>query len=72
MENKKVPVKRGDEVTLTITDLAYGGNGVARYENFTIFVAEGIPGDEVTAVITLVKKNFAEAQIKEVIKESQD
>lgn len=63
-------IKKGDTVELEISDLAYGGTGVARLDGFVVLVYGGIPGDLVTAEITKKKSNFAEARILGVIKES--
>src|SRR3970040_497247 len=37
--------KRGDTVSVTIDDLAFGGEGVGRVEGYVVFVPGGIPGD---------------------------
>jgi len=70
-ENRKAPVKQGDEIEAEITDLAYGGEGVARYEGYTIFVHEGLPGDKAIIKVTEAKKNFARARIKKIIQDSE-
>jgi len=71
-KNKETAVNltEGQEIMLSIEDLAYEGNGVAKHDNFTIFVPFGVPGDKVKAKITDIKKNFAVAHIKEVILKS--
>ena len=33
-----MPVKKGQELELTIESLAYGGKGIARVDDFVIFV----------------------------------
>jgi 23S rRNA (uracil1939-C5)-methyltransferase len=48
---------------LTISDIAFGGKGVARHEGKVFFVPFTIPGETVTAKITRQKKNFAEADL---------
>jgi 23S rRNA (uracil1939-C5)-methyltransferase len=63
--------RRGEILELTITGLAFGGNGVSRLENFVIFVEKGVPGDVVEAKITKVKGNYAEARLQNVIIPSQ-
>jgi 23S rRNA (uracil1939-C5)-methyltransferase len=69
---EKSPVKRGAELELTIESLAYGGKGIARINNFVIFVKNAIPGQTVRALIYKKKSGFAEARPLEIIKESQD
>lgn len=61
------PVKRDQELELTIDSLAYGGNGVARLNGFVVFVRRGLPGDTVRARVTNVKRNHAEALALEVV-----
>src|SRR3989475_7900516 len=62
-----VPVQRDQELELTIDSLAYGGNGVARYDGFVVFVRRGLPGDTVKARVTKVQRRHAEALVTEVI-----
>ena len=72
MENgPTVSVKKGNEVELTIDSLAYGGKGVARVNNFVIFVKNAIPGQRVKALIYKKKKGFAEARPLEILEESE-
>ena len=42
-----MPPRPGDTVKLDVTTLAYGGQGVARIDEFVIFVRGAIPGDRV-------------------------
>ena len=39
-----ISVKKGQELDLSIESLAYGGNGIAKVDNFVIFVKGAIPG----------------------------
>ena len=64
------PVRKDDELELTIDSLAYGGNGVARLNGFVVFVRRGLPGDTVRARVTKVKRGFAEALATEVLRPS--
>jgi 23S rRNA (uracil1939-C5)-methyltransferase len=50
-----------------ITSLSHGGSGVGRFEGFVFFVPFTAPGDVVEARITLLKKNYAEAEIVKII-----
>jgi len=58
----------GQRVTLTITDVAFGGEGVGRIEQFVVFVPFVIIGEEVEAEITEVKKQFARARLLRVVR----
>ena len=48
----------GDIVELEITDLAFGGDGVARHEGMVFFVNGGITGQVVKAEVKRVKRRF--------------
>ena len=55
--------RRGDEITLTIDRLAYGGRGVGRLDGFVVFVPDTAPGDRVRARLWRVKSGFGEADL---------
>src|SRR5689334_2458725 len=57
---------------LTIQDIAFGGKGVARHEGMVVFIPYVAPGEGVTARIVRRKKNFAEAELIEVVTPSPD
>jgi tRNA/tmRNA/rRNA uracil-C5-methylase (TrmA/RlmC/RlmD family) len=62
----------GEKILLTITDIAFGGEGVARIEDFVFFVPFVIPGEEVEAEITEIKKRFARAKLNRIVKASPE
>ena len=63
--------KIGDQVSLTIHDIAFGGEGVGRVEQMVVFVPFVIIGETVEAEITEVKKNFARARLLRVVTPSE-
>ena len=63
---------RGEELTLDVESLAYGGRGVARRNGYVVFVAGGLPGDRVRAQVTKAKRGYAEASVTEIVRESAD
>ena len=65
-------LKPGDKINLTIHDLAFGGEGVGRVEEFVVFVPFVITGETVEAEITEVKKNFARAKLLRVVTPSPE
>jgi tRNA/tmRNA/rRNA uracil-C5-methylase (TrmA/RlmC/RlmD family) len=69
-----VPLKIGDQLTLTIDDLAFGGEGVGRYleAGFVVFVPFVLVGEVVEVEIWEVKKNFARARLLRVVKPSPE
>lgn len=64
--------KKGQSLALEITDLAFGGRGLARVDGFTVFVDRALPGDTVEARVVRKKKNYAEARVLEIISPSPD
>src|SRR5688572_19644001 len=61
----------GQRVTLTITDIAFGGEGVGRVDQFVVFVPFVAQGEQVEAELTEVKKSFARAKLIRVIQPSE-
>ena len=68
--NDSLIIKKGIELELEITSLAYGGMGLAKLDNFVIFVKNAIPGQHVKAFIYKKKKGYAEGRVISIIKES--
>src|SRR5437899_4027337 len=62
----------GDRLTLTITDIAFGGEGVGRVGEFVVFVPFVAPGEVVEAEVTEVKKRFARARLLRVVQVSPE
>ena len=60
--NDSLIIKKGIELELEITSLAYGGMGLAKLDNFVIFVKNAIPGQHVKAFIYKKKKGYAEGE----------
>jgi len=52
---------------LEIEDVAFGGKGIAREDDFVIFVDHGVIGDVLDVRVTRKKKSYAEARILEII-----
>ena len=64
------PCQVGSKLIAQIEDIAFGGEGVARVNQFVIFVPFVIPGEEVEIEITELKKNFARAKLLRVCQPS--
>lgn len=67
-------MKRGDLITVTITDYAFGGKGIAKVETeqgeYVVFVDNTFPGQTVEGRISVKRKRFAEAKLLEIIERS--
>jgi len=59
-------------VDLKITDIAFGGKGVARKNGKAVFIPFTIEGELVSAKITREKKQFAEAEVVDLRQRSPD
>jgi len=66
------PLGVGQEITLRIDRLAYGGSGVGRIDGYVVFVPLTAPGDLVRARVTKAKRTFAEAGLVEVVEPGPD
>lgn len=65
-----MPPRPGDTVDLDVTTLAYGGQGVARLDDFVVFVRGAVPGDRVRARVSRRRRSHAEARTLEVLSPS--
>ncbi len=64
--------QKGDILDLPVDTLAFGGKGVARIDDFVVFVSGAVPGDMARVSITKTKKRYAEARLLELIEPSPD
>jgi len=67
---KNYPVKRGKEYFFDVEKLAFGGAGVARMDNYVVFIKGALPGDKVLARIGKRKASHAEARLLQIEKAS--
>lgn len=65
-----IPVRRGQVYEIRIERLGTSGEGVGRYENFTVFVPQALPNERVLTVIEEVKKTYARGRIQKILQES--
>ena len=67
-----MPLQIGDRLDLAIDDIAFGGEGVGRVDDFVVFVPFVLVGETVGAEIIEVKKHFARAKLVRVEKPSAE
>jgi 23S rRNA (uracil1939-C5)-methyltransferase len=63
-------VKKGQQIEVEISDIAFGGKGLVRINGLAVFVDQAVPGDHVLIRITRKKRNYAEARVMELLKAS--
>jgi len=56
------PVREGDRLTVEVVDEGSEGDGVAKVEEYTLFVRDGEVGDELEVEVTDVKPRFGFAE----------
>ena len=65
-------LRKGQIVEIPIHALAFGGRGIGKYEGMTVFVPDTVPGDTVNASFTKLKQKYAEADVVDFVKKSED
>lgn len=55
-------------IDVELTDLAYGGDAVGRYEGRVLFVPGGIPGERVRVEIVEERRGHARAELLEIVR----
>lgn len=61
------PVQIGQRIQLKIENISHQGEGVAKYQGYTVFVPHSAPGDVVQAEVISVKKDYARALIQKIL-----
>lgn len=67
-----MPVEKNKEYIVEIIDNGYEGEGIAKIDNFTIFIPNSIKGETVKVLIVKVLTSYAFGKIIEIIKPSED
>ena len=67
-----IPVRKEETYELQIDRLGTSGEGVGRYDNFTVFVPNALPCETVSVIIEEVKNSYARGRIKQILHESVD
>ncbi len=62
--------KRGEILSLTIDDLAFGGEGVGRADGYVVFVPGALPGDRLQVRLVQVRSRFGRGVIEAILEPS--
>jgi len=65
-------MKKNEEYIVDIIDNGFEGEGIAKIDNFTIFIPGAIKGEKVKVVIVKVTSSFAYGKILEILEKSTD
>lgn len=66
-----MPVEKNKEYILDIIDNGFEGEGIAKINNFTIFVSGTIKGEKVKILIVKVLSSHAFGKVLEIIEKSE-
>ena len=66
----KIPVEKNKEYIVDIIDNGFEGEGIAKIDNFTIFIPNSIKGEKVKVLIVKVLSSHAFGKVIEIIKKS--
>ena len=67
-----LPVQVEQIVELEVTDLGHNGEGIGKYEGYTLFVLGALPGERAKVQVTKVNKNYGFAKLIEIVKQSPE
>lgn len=70
MTRTSTPLKRGDQLEVAIERLAFGGDGLGKYDGIVTFVPNVVPGDRVKISLDKIKKNRLEWSVVEMLEAS--
>jgi len=59
-------------VTIDIEDIGNDGEGIGKYEGYTLFVKGALPGDVARVKVLKAKKTYGYAKVEELISPSPD
>lgn len=65
-------VEKNKTYEIEIGGLGTSGEGVGKFEDFTIFVEGALPTEKILAEIVEVKKNYAVGKLKKILRESSE
>ena len=70
-ERKMMNIQKNQEYIVEIIDNGYEGEGIAKIDNFTIFIPGAIKGEKIKILIVKVLSSHAFGKILEIIKKSE-
>ena len=68
----ETPVKKNQEYVVDIIDNGFEGEGIAKIDNFTIFIPGAIKGEKVKILIVKVLSSHAFGKVIEIMQKSEN
>ena len=69
---EKIPVEKNKEYIVEIIDNGFEGEGIAKIDDFTIFIPNSLKGEKVKILIVKVLTSYAFGKIVEIIEKSKN
>ena len=69
---EKIEIKKNDEYIVDVIDNGFEGEGIAKINNFTIFIPGAIKGEKIKILIVKVLTSHAFGKIIEIIEKSEN
>ena len=67
----EIPVQKNKEYIVDIIDNGFGGEGIAKIDNFTIFIDGAIKGEKCKILIMKITSSHAFGKLLEILEESE-
>ena len=64
-------IKKNEEFIVEIIDNGFNGEGIAKIDNFTVFIPNAIKGEKIKILITKVLSSYAYGKVLEIINKSE-
>lgn len=68
---KSQPIKKNDEYIVDIIDNGFQGEGIAKINDYTIFIPNSIKGEKIKILIVKANKTYGYGKILEILKGSE-
>ncbi|MCS6143152.1 23S rRNA (uracil(1939)-C(5))-methyltransferase RlmD [Latilactobacillus curvatus] len=68
----QAPVRKNETLTVDIMDLTYEGMGVAKVDNYPLFIEGVLPDEQAEIQVTKVNKQYGFARLVNLLKKSPD
>jgi len=70
MNRAEIPVQKNQYIEMEFSSLGHNGEGVGKYQGYTLFVPGVLPGEKAKVKVIKVKKNFGYGRLMEILQPS--